>query len=81
MNKPRSLTGVIRLPDASLNFHLSFDGKGGKTEAVGVGNPAETLGSILEKAIDLSPEIQELLITFADYIRKVAEKGNGGHEG
>ncbi len=79
MNKPKSLTGTIRLPDASLNFHLSFDGKGGKTEPVD--NSAETLGSILEKAVELSPEMQELLIKFADYIRKVAEKGNGGHEG
>lgn len=78
MKNPKSLTGTIHLPDARLSFHLSFDGKGVEDDSEG--DETRLLGSILDQAINLPPEMQELLIKFADYIREVVEKCGQGHK-
>ncbi len=69
---PKSLTGVINLPDVRLNFHLSFDGEKGGTEPRG--EESKLLGRIFEQAVVLSPELQELMIDFAEFIKGVTEK-------
>lgn len=78
MKNPKSLTGTIHLPDARLSFYLSFDGKGGKDDSED--DETRLLGSILDQAVNLPPEMQELLIKFADTIREVAEKCGQGHK-
>ena len=69
---PKSLTGVIHLPDVRLNFHVNFAGKKGETDPQG--EEAELLNSIFEQCISASPELQEILVNFADHIKKAAEK-------
>lgn len=69
---PKSLTGTIHLPDVRLNFHLNFAVKEGATDLEG--EEAELLNSIFEQCITLSPELQEILVNFADHIKKAAEK-------
>ena len=78
MIKPKALTGVIRLPDASLNFHLSFTQK--EPVAEPVGEEAKIIGRILDQAFELSPEMQDILISFADDIKKATAKGGQSHE-
>lgn len=68
MTRPKSLTGVIQLPNARLNFHLSFDGK--ETEPCCVGQEAKMMGRILEKTLELSPELQDIIIDFAEHLKK-----------
>ncbi len=78
---PKSLSGVIHLPDARLNFHLSFegqDGEKGEAKAAPVGGEAKALGRILDQAVTSSPEVQELLIHFADYIKRTAKEKSEG---
>lgn len=70
MNLLKSLTGVVNLPDARLNFHLSFNGEepqsGEKRE--------KKTGSIMDEASKLPLDLQELLVDFAEYLAKKAEK-------
>lgn len=68
---PKSLTGTIHLPDARLNFHLSFSGKETKNQSDFDG--LESMDRILNQASELSPELERLLIEFADYLKKRAE--------
>ena len=70
MKIPKSLTATIHLPDARMDIHLSFDGNEG---AVLTGDEAKKIGRILNSALDLSPELQELVIGFADYVRRTTE--------
>ena len=72
---PKSLTGTIHLPDARLNFHLIFGE--GETKDQPEGEEAKLMGKILNQAVELSPELQELLVSFADHIHKVNNKGQG----
>ena len=74
MKIPKSLTATIHLPDVRLNLHLSFDGKEG---AVLTGDEAKKIGRILDSALELSPELQELMLGFAEYIRRTTEKKGG----
>ena len=77
MTKPKSLTGTIHLPDARLNFHLSFDNnQKGKIELKG--EEAKMIGHILNQALKLSPGLQELMVNFADYLKEAAEKAQEG---
>lgn len=89
MKQFKSLTGVIhlgvvQLPDVRLNFHLNFGN--GKEESIELkGEESKMIGNILNQALRLSPEWQELLINFADYLKSAMEKaqqgnGDGGQE-
>ena len=73
--RPKSLTGVIHLPNVRLNFFLSFDDKGTKA-GVG-GQEAEMIGRILEKAVDLSPELRDILDEFAEQLKKATRDPTG----
>lgn len=66
MATPKSLTGVIRLPDAHLHFYLSFDEKAPKTGVEG--GELKSIGRILMQAEKLSPEMQEVLVKFAEFL-------------
>ena len=68
MSSLKSITGVIHLPDVRINFHLGF----GETEPQD-GELAK-MGNILEKAEKLSPEFQELLGKFADFLKSEETK-------
>ena len=73
MSRPQSLTGVIHLPDAKLSFHLSFgNDQKGPTEIKG--EEAKMIGHILNQTLKQSPELQELMVSFADYLKSAAEK-------
>lgn len=71
MSELRSVTGVLQLPDCRLNFYLSFDRTGPK------GETAKKIGKIMDQASELSPEMKEVLIKFADFLEKHAEKPIG----
>jgi len=77
MRQPKSLTGVISLPDARLNFHLTFGDETKDTLEIS-GEETKIIGNILNQALRLSPEVQELLVKFADYIKDAAEKVRAG---
>lgn len=72
--KPKSVTGVIHLPKARLNFYLSFDDK---ESAETVGQEAEMIGRILEKAVDLSPRLREILGEFAEQLKQATTDTSG----
>jgi len=78
MKRPKSLTGVFHLPDARLHFYLSFDEKSPNDKP---GGDAGIIGRILDKTSELSPDLQELLIAFADQVRSHARKAPGNGEG
>jgi hypothetical protein len=71
MRRLKSLTGVLHMPEVKVNFYLSFD------EREPEGKEAKKIGSIMDQASDLSPEMQEVLIKFADFLEKHAEKPSG----
>ncbi len=77
MRKPKSLTGVFHLPDARLNFYLSFDDKPPNDKRGG----ATSIGRILDMTSELPPDLQDLLVTFADHIKASAKKAPGGGNG
>ena len=71
MHALKSVTGVLQMPECRLNFYLSFD------ETEPKGEDAKKIGRIMDQASDLSPEMQEVLIKFADFLEKHAEKPSG----
>ena len=71
MSTLKSVTGVLHLPDLRLNFYLSFD------ETEPEGEDAKKIGRIMDQASDLTPEMQEVLIKFADFLEKHGEKASG----
>ena len=75
MTRPKFLTGVIHLPNARLNFDLSFDGK--EPEPCCVGQEAKMIGRILEKTVDLSPELQAIIIDFAEHLKQTTGDSSG----
>lgn len=85
MKKTQSVTGVLHLPDARLTFHVNF----GDDQNIAIdlkGAESQMIGHILNQALRLSPDLQELLVTFADYLKAAAEKarhgeGDGGGQG
>lgn len=74
ISKAKSLTGVIHLPKARLNFYLSFDDK---ESAETVGQEAEMIGRILEKAVDLSPRLRDILGEFAEHLKQATGDTTG----
>ena len=70
--RSKTLTGVIHLPDVRLNFNLYFGGETGEKETPG--EESKLLGRIFEQAVALSPELQELMVDFAEFIKGVTEK-------
>lgn len=78
MKKPGSLTGIIHLPDARLNFHFTF-GNDPEEMTELKGEEARMIGHILNQALKLSPELQELMVSFAEYIKSAAEKAKDGN--
>jgi len=63
MSQLRSLTGVI-MPDGSIKFHLSFIEKEPKE------NELQRISGIIDNAQDLSPEMQEIMVEFAEYLQR-----------
>ena len=57
---PRSLTAVV---------HLKFDYEESETKPVGECD-VEMISQILDKASGLDPAMQELLVRFADFLKK-----------
>ncbi len=84
MRRLKSLTGVLHMPEIKVNFHLSFDErepKGEEAKNTGEEEPkgedAKKIGTILDQFSNLSPEIQEVIIEFAEFLEKKAEKPGG----
>jgi len=63
LQQPKSLTAVI---------HVKFHYEDGECKPVSEGD-METIGRILEKVSGIEPELQDVLVKFADYL----EKNNG----
>ena len=66
MIKPKTLTGVIRLPDTSVHFYMSFGENGTKTELGS--DEAKGIGRMMSQAEKLPPEMQEILVKFAEFL-------------
>ena len=78
MRRLKSLTGVLHMPEIKVNFHLSFDEREPKgEEAKNTGEDAKKIGTILDQFSNLSPEIQEIIIEFAEFLEHKAEKPGG----
>ena len=71
MRRLKSLTGVLRMPEIKVNFHLSFD------EQEPEGEEAKKIGRVLDQFSNLSPEMQEVIVEFAEFLEKKAEKPGG----
>lgn len=68
MENPKSLTAVI---------HVNF--KYGESESKKIGeNEIEMLNKVLDKAYDLSPDMQEILIKFAAYMKNLQKQDRAG---
>lgn len=76
MEMPKSLTAVVHLPDVKLHLYLSFESK--EPITIGEGVDAKLMGRILDKASGLPPELQEMLVGFADHIMKTLSKPDNG---
>ena len=68
MAKVKSLGGVLTLPECKLNFYLTFDEKDLPSDE------AQKISKILGQVSNLSPELQEILVDFAEYLEKRADK-------
>ncbi len=67
MEAPKSLTAIVH-----VKFHYEDDRS---TEP----RRAELLSRMLEHAVELKPELQQMLVDFASHMDKVSsEPGNGG---
>lgn len=67
---PRSLTAVIH-----VRFHYKeADGKGGSEGGVAL------MDKILEQASELPPELQEVVVKFADYLNGLKNDGQNPGE-
>jgi len=67
MNK-KSLEGVLTLPEVKLNFVVHSNGEEAR------GHEPLTMSRMLAKASGLSPEMQEIIARFADFLTKEREQ-------
>jgi len=84
MRRLKSLTGVLHMPEIKVNFYLSFDeqepeGEEAKNtgEEEPEGKEAKKIGRVLDQFSNLSPEIQEVIIEFAEFLEKKEKKSSG----
>lgn len=63
LQSPRSLTATV---------HVKFNYSESESNPVGKGT-LEMLAGILDHASDMDPKLQELLVSFADYLQKSQE--------
>jgi len=70
MPKTKSISGVLVLPETKLNFVLYL---GEEEEPKGA--DVNTISRILEKAYNLTPEMQVIIADFADYLAKKPKSG------
>jgi len=64
LEKPKSLTAVV---------HVNF--KYGESESKKINeNEIEILNRVLDKASELTPDMQEILVKFAEYMNKLKKK-------
>jgi len=59
IKSPKSLTATI---------HVRFNYDGSESKVISGEGPTEIIGRILDQAADMEPEMQELLVRFADYL-------------
>jgi len=73
MRRLKSLTGVLHMPEIKVNFHLIFGEREPEgEEAKNTGEEAKKIGGVLDQFSNLSPEMQELIIEFAEFLEKKA---------
>lgn len=72
----KSLTATIHLPDVNVHLFAQFEQKCGKTKQV-EDNEIELLSRILDQASEASPELQEIILKFADYIKDLNKQSPG----
>lgn len=65
IEKPKSLTAVVHV---NFNYGESESKKISESEI-------EILNRILDQAHDLTPDMQEVLVKFAEYMNKLQEQG------
>lgn len=65
-----SLSGFVTLPELKLNFVINLNEEEPKR------NESKVISRILDMASDLSPEMQEIIADFADFLAK-KRKPNG----
>jgi hypothetical protein len=68
MKSPKSLTALV---------HVKFNYEELRSEPLGK-SEIEILAGLLDHASELDPALQELLVKFADYIKKTSEKTGAG---
>ncbi len=67
MQAPKSLTAIV---------HVKFHYEDSQNDEP---SRAELLSRVLERASELNPELQKMLVDFASHVDKVSsERGNGG---
>ena len=67
LESPKSLTATI---------HVRFHYKEVEPGPVDAGE-TEIMSKVLDQAAELSPELQELLVKFADYLKGLSKKPGG----
>ena len=84
MRSLKSLTGVLHMPEIKVNFYLSFDeqepeGKEAKNtgEEEPEGEEAKKIGRVLDQFSNLSPEMKDVIIEFAEFLEKKGGKSSG----
>ena len=66
------LNGMLTLPKIELNFVVHLNGEEAK------GHEPTAISRILEQASGLSPEMQEIIARFADFLTKEREQEGQG---
>jgi len=69
MESPKSLTAVVH-----VRFHYNQAGEPPRQGEI------EVMGKLLDKASDMDPELQELLVKFADWVGKSARSNGEGKQ-
>ncbi len=66
MEAPKSLTAIV---------HVRFHYEDKKNTELG---RAELLSKVMERASELNPELQRMLVDFASHVEKVSSEGENG---
>jgi hypothetical protein len=84
MSRLKSLTGVLHMPEIKVNFHVTFDEQMPESEEAKnageeepEGEEARKIGRVLDQFSNLSPQMQEIIVEFAEFLEKKGGKSSG----
>lgn len=72
----KSLTATIHLPDVNVHLFAQFEQKGERPKPVG-DSEIELLSKILDQASEAPPDLQAILLKFADYVKDINKQSPG----